>query len=95
MSDHPFEFDILGQKIVIKNAEEAALAAVAVKVVDEKIKNIMTEKPHLGPQQIAILALLELAGDLVKDRSMIDQYREELDRKCSALLLDLKRTATA
>ena len=94
MSEKQFEFNILGQKIVIKNSEEAAVAEVAVGMVNEKLKRIQDSKPLLSPQQVSILALLEIAGDLVKDRSLIDQYRKELDQKCSDLLLDLNRTAT-
>ena len=100
MSKKQFEFNILGQKIVIKSAEEAALAEVAVKIVDEKLKVLQDAKPLLSPQQISILALLEIAGDLVKNRSLIDEYRRELDQKCSLLLQDLDegtqgRTASA
>ena len=85
------EFNILGQKIVIKDAAEAELAAVAIEIVNAKISELQAAKPLLAPQQIAILALLEIAGKLVKDRHLIDQYREELDRKCTRLMLEISR----
>ena len=85
------EFNILGQKVVIGNQAEAELASVALKLVNEKISEIQNERPLLGPSQVAVLALLEIAGSLVKDRKAIDHYREELDRKCSSLMAELNR----
>jgi cell division protein ZapA (FtsZ GTPase activity inhibitor) len=85
------EFNILGQKIVIKNKEEAELASLAIKIVNEKVAEIQEKSPLLGPQQIAVLALLEVAGSMVKDRKSIDEYREELDRKCSSLMTEMSK----
>ncbi len=85
------EFDILGQKIVIKDPAEAELASVAINIVNEKVNELQASKPLLGPQQLAILALLEIAGNMVKDRHLIDQYREELDRKCTSLMKEISR----
>ena len=42
-------------------------------------------------QQIAVLALLEIAGSLVKDRQSIDEYRHELDRRCSMLMTEISK----
>ena len=83
------EFNLLGQKIVIKDQGEADLASLAIDIVNEKVTEIQAAKPLLGPQQIAVLALMEVAGSLVKDRQMIDQYREELDRKCTSLMHEI------
>jgi cell division protein ZapA (FtsZ GTPase activity inhibitor) len=83
------EFNLLGQNIVIKDQNEADLASLAIHIVNEKVAEIQEATPLLGPQQIAVLALMEIAGNLVKDRQMIDQYREELDRKCSSLMHEI------
>jgi cell division protein ZapA (FtsZ GTPase activity inhibitor) len=85
------EFSILGQKIVIKDQGEAELAALAVRIVNEKVAEIQTKKPLMGPNQVAVLALLEIAGNMVKDRQAIDEYREELDRKCTVLMTEITR----
>jgi cell division protein ZapA (FtsZ GTPase activity inhibitor) len=87
------EFNLLGQKIVIKDQNEAELASLAIDIVNEKIAEITREKPMMGPQQVAVLALMEVAGSLVKDRQMIDLYREELDRKCSSLMHEISTVA--
>ncbi|CAN5951489.1 unnamed protein product [Sphagnum jensenii] len=94
MNNAGHEFNILGQKIVIKDQAEAALASVAVQIVNEKLNEIQASKPLLGPQQIAVLALLEIAGNLVKDRAAMDQYRSELDQKCTSLMKDIFSTRT-
>ncbi len=83
------EFNILGQKIVIKDQAEAALASVAIKIVNEKVLEIQEGKPLLSPQQVATLALLEIAGNLVRDRAAMDQYRAELDQKCTSLMKEI------
>jgi len=85
------EFTILGQKVLIRDPSEAGLAAVAMTLVNEKIQGIESAKPNLSSNQIALLALLELAGDLVKDRRSIDLYREQLDLKVTELMADLGR----
>ncbi len=85
------EFTILGQKVMIRDPSEAELAAVAMTLVNEKIQGIEMAKPNLAPNQVALLALLELAGDLVKDRRSIDLYREQLDVKVTELMADLGR----
>jgi len=86
MSANPGEFNILGQKVVIRDPAEAEVAAVAMKIVNEKVEEIRSSRPLLGPNQIAVLALLEVAGSLVRDRRSIDQYREELDKRCTVLM---------
>lgn len=89
------EYEILGQKIVITNPDEAELASYALRLVNEKVLEIKNQKPHLSPQQTAVLALLQLAGDLVKDRRSIDQYRRELDQRCSALMQEVSSVISA
>jgi cell division protein ZapA (FtsZ GTPase activity inhibitor) len=91
MNPNGSEFTILGQKIVIKDEAEAKMASVALQIVNEKLVEIQTTKPLLGPQQVAVLALLELAGNLVKDRAAIDQYRYELDQKCTSLMREISK----
>ncbi len=91
MATYSKEFTILGQKVVIQDQAQADLATVALKVVNERISEIQSMRPLLGPSQVAVLALLEIAGNLVRDRKSIDSYREELDRKCSILMTELAR----
>ena len=83
------EYEILSQKIVITNPQDLELASFALQIVNEKVKKIQAEKPLLGPQQVAVLALLEIAGSLVKDRRSMDEYRHQLDKRCSALMLEV------
>ena len=83
------EYEILGQKIVIAHQKEAELASFAIKIVNDKIEELQKEKPLLGPHQIGVLALLQIAGSLVKDRRSMDEYRRELDDRCSALMLEV------
>ena len=83
------EFEVLGQKIVVRTQEEADLALHALEIVNKKIEALKEKTPHLAPHQLSVLALVEVAGDLVKDRKVMDDYRHELDQKCSYLLTAL------
>lgn len=89
-----YRFEILGQKIVVANKEEADLAEIALKIVNQKVDAIKEKRPQWGPQQIAVLALLEIAGEMVKDRKSIDQYREILDKKCSTLMSEIAKVSS-
>lgn len=88
------EFALLGQKIVVKEGSESQLASIAVELVDSKVAQIKETNPLLGPNQIAVLALVEIAGELVRDRKLIDQYREELSRKCVELKEEITRISS-
>ena len=86
-----YKFEILGQKIVVADKEEADLAEIALKIVNQKIDEIKCKRPQWGPQQVAVLALVEIAGEMVKDRKSIDQYRDELDKKCTSLMTEVAK----
>jgi cell division protein ZapA (FtsZ GTPase activity inhibitor) len=88
------EFEILGQKIVISNPEEAELANFALQIVNEQILEMKTQHPNLSQQQTAVLALLNVAGKLVKDRRTMDEYRHELDQRCTALMTEVTQILT-
>jgi cell division protein ZapA (FtsZ GTPase activity inhibitor) len=88
---HQQEFNLLGQKIVVKSSDEAELAKMAIQLVNQKVDELKEKNPLMGPQQIAVLALLEIAGSLVKDRQSIDEYRHELDRRCSMLMTEISK----
>ncbi len=86
MSADTREFTVMGHKVVIQDPAEAELAALALGLVNETIDRIQSRQHGLTAPQITTLALLEIAGNLVKDRQAIDRYRSELDRKCTALM---------
>jgi cell division protein ZapA (FtsZ GTPase activity inhibitor) len=88
-----YQFEILGQKIVVANQDEADLARIAMKIVQQKVDDIRAKKPQWGPQQLAVMALVDLAGEMVKDRKSMDQYREELDKRCSLLMTKVSKVS--
>ena len=89
------DFSLLGQKIVVKTEEEANLAEHAIQLANQKVQELRLRAPHLAPHQLSILALVEIAGDLVKDRKAMDDYRRELEVKCSYLLTELELSSKA
>ena len=93
--DFQNEFELLGQKIVVKTEEESILAKNAIALAKKKVQEIRTKNPQLVSHQLAVLALLEVSGDLVRDRKKMNRYREELDQKCSDLLANLAQVNSA
>lgn len=91
MNKHHHEFGVLGQKIVVKSPEEIELARCAVEIAQNKLNEIQDRSQQLGLQQLATLALVEVAGDLVRERRQMHEYREELDRKCTTLMTELRQ----
>jgi cell division protein ZapA (FtsZ GTPase activity inhibitor) len=85
------EFSILGQKIVIPDPAEAGTAREAFELVNAKIEELRSKKPLLGPAQLSVLALLELAGSMARDRRAFEAYRGELDRRVEKLMEELTR----
>lgn len=85
------DFQLLGQKIVVKTKEEADLAAMAIQIAHEKVNELKIKSPQLGPQALSVLALVEVAADLVLERKKMHEYREELDRKCTTLMTELSQ----
>jgi cell division protein ZapA (FtsZ GTPase activity inhibitor) len=86
MSASAKEFTLLGQKTVIRNPADTDRAAQAHALVQERVERIQKESPMTGPHQVAVLALLELAGELIRERDAIGEYRLMLDRKCAVLM---------
>ncbi|NDG83604.1 MAG: cell division protein ZapA [Proteobacteria bacterium] len=86
MSAFTREFVIMGHKVVIRDPAEAELANLALNQVNATLDRIQVQQPGLTPQQVTTLALLEIAGTLIKDRQAIDRYRSELDRRCTDLM---------
>jgi cell division protein ZapA (FtsZ GTPase activity inhibitor) len=89
MKPQSLNFQLLGQKIVVKTQEEADLAIHAIQIAQNKINEIQSRAPQLGPQALSVLALVEIAGDLVRDRKKMHDYRHELDKKCTTLMTEL------
>lgn len=93
--DFQHEFEFLGQKIVVKTAEESALAKSAISMATRKVNELKMKNPNLVSHQLAVLALLEISGDLVRDRKKMTQYRSELDQRCNELMLNLNQLANS
>lgn len=89
-----FEFELLRQKIVVTTEEEAKLAQSAIQVASKKVDQLREKHPKLSDHQIAVLALLEISGDLIRDRKKVVQYQAELDQRCNDLLLNLNQLSS-
>ena len=83
------EYEILGQKLTMTSGDDRELAEFAVQLVHQKIDEIQQNKPFMGPHQVAVLALLNLAGEMMQDRKTMDEYRRQLDERCATLMTEL------
>lgn len=81
--------DFLGQKIVIPHGDHGKDALDALNFAKTRVSEFQSKHPNLSPHALAVLSLLELSGEIVRDRQAIDDYRKELDSKCQSILKEI------
>jgi len=75
-----------GQDYVLKGeGSEEHLREVA-KVVQKKIENLMKDKRHLSLQKATMIAALDLASIVIRDRKKASQHRSDVLSKAHHLL---------
>lgn len=87
--------DFLGQKISISADENGRLAVKALELANLRVNEMAKRNSSLSPHALSVLVLLELAGEMVKDRQTIDDYRKELDTRCKSILQEIDSLAAS
>lgn len=78
MTNKELEFDVLGYKVRLKDAETARRNSPtkAVELVLERARSILDRYPSLDRGKVGVLVALELAAEKLELES---EYREEID----------------
>jgi cell division protein ZapA (FtsZ GTPase activity inhibitor) len=85
------EAEIFGQRYQFSaNSDPDYLQHLACEV-DKRMKAIADENPHLGPQRVAVLTLLELAADINNLQKMLDKQEQSLTSRCLEIEQDIER----
>jgi len=81
------EIKLLGQRIALKCSEtDPELVDETIQLVSMLLRNAELRSKGVAAHQIAILALLDLAGEYVKAKRRTTTYKRQMDQKSQELL---------
>jgi cell division protein ZapA len=82
---------IAGQQLTIKSDAEEAYVHSLAGLVDERIKDVQRGARTAAPQAVAVLAALQIADELVRERERRAALRRRVREKTSELKKLLER----
>ncbi len=83
------EVHILGQKYVIKGDDPPEYIKQLSEFLDQKLKEIHSQSPHITPLKAAILAALNIADELHKVKSeynLVTQNIKKIEDKTDTII---------
>jgi cell division protein ZapA len=81
--------NIFGQSYVVKGEDPRHVRAVAA-YVDQKMQELLADKPGGLSVRGAVLTALNLADELFRTREKIEQLKQEVENRSQALLQQLE-----
>jgi cell division protein ZapA len=87
-----FSVTIAGQRYTIKSDAEESYVHTLAELVDDRIKQVQRGAKTAAPAAVAVLAALQIADDLVRERNGRAELRRRVREKSRAIraLLDRK-----
>ena len=84
---------IFGQKLTLRSDADASYVHSLAGLVDEKMREVQRVAKAQGPQAIAMLAALQLADELAREKARRGRLRAEVRRRSKTIraLLDEAR----
>ena len=89
----PFEIQLLGQRLVLKSEAEPELARAVVDLVSEKLATAQSRSRRNSPDQVALLALLDMAETHLRAKRRVAEHQKRVEEKSEQLLLFLAEDA--
>ena len=80
------EVRILGKTYTLRSDEDPAFANDTAVLVNAKMREILDKVGTVSPEKVAILAAMNLAADLIKERRDAAEIRQMLRQKTQKLL---------
>ena len=89
----PVAVQIFGQKLTLRSDADASYVHSLAGLVDEKMREVQRAAKAQGPQAIAMLAALQLADELAREKARRGRLRAEVRRRSKQIraLLDEAR----
>ncbi|MFI5289882.1 MAG: cell division protein ZapA [Polyangia bacterium] len=94
-SKRSFAVTIAGQRYTIKSDADEAYVHALAGVVDEKIREVQRAAKTQAPQAVAVLAALQLADELERERMRRTELRRRVREKSQSLRAWLDREVKA
>lgn len=83
---HTVEIEILNQKYRIKTEAEPEWVNEVADFVKEKINEVVTSKAPVNKEKAAVLAALNIAGELLQLKKSTEQYKDHVSRQSQELI---------
>ena len=80
------EIKILGKTYALRSDEDPAFANETATLVNVKMREILDKAGTVSPEKVAILAAMNLAADLLKERRQAAEIRQVLRQKTQRLI---------
>ena len=77
---------IYGEEYPIKSEAEFAYVEKVALYVDKKMKEVAEKLPQYSPARVAVVAALNIADELYKERDEKEKQLSEVEKKASNLL---------
>jgi cell division protein ZapA len=85
---------IHGQRYVIRSDAEESYVQALAKFVDDRLSEIKTTSKPVSPQNLAMLAALNIADDLFKERQRNSAFKNTIREKSKTALAYLNEEVT-
>lgn len=86
MSVQSKEIHFFGERILLRTEEGQSTMQEAIEIVESKIRESESKVKNPQPHHVALLALLDLAGDFIKARDRLVEYQAQMDQTTKELL---------
>ena len=89
MSASSLEIQLLGKRISLKTGADPELAREVIELASERIQAAEKRSKDQTPQNVLLLALLDLAEAHVRAKRRVAAHQQQIDEKSQQLLLFL------
>lgn len=80
------EIEILNQKYSIKSEADSAWVKEVADFVNKKIEDVITSKATLNKEKAAVLAALNIAGELLQFKKEMSVYKKHVSKRSQDLM---------
>ncbi|MFQ5894509.1 MAG: cell division protein ZapA [Nitrospinota bacterium] len=89
MAEQVVKVDIFGQSLVLRTEADEPFARELARFVDERVRRAAHQSPE--PLKVALLAALNITGELFEVRQQMEVERREISRRAERILQMVER----
>ena len=80
------EVEILGKKYAIRSDTEDTFTRETAELVNAKMRELMSKGPMMGPEKVAVITAMNLAGELLKTKHSHQKLQSSVRKKTKNLI---------